>query len=321
MRVLITGVTGFAGSFLAEHLLAQGDLDIFGVGLPQSGPGHVAHLVDRIHLMTGSLEDAAWVRQVVADAAPDYVFHLAAQAAPSLSFADPGATLIPNIMCQVNILQGCLAAGLNPAILIIGSGDEYGLVAASDLPITESTPFRPTNPYAVSKIAQDMLGLQYFLAHQLRCVRVRPFNHIGPRQGEAFVVASFAHQVAEAEAGLRPPVVHVGNLEPSRDFTDVRDMVRAYWLAVRLGAPGEVYNIGSGRAYPVRDILDKLIGMSRLPLRVEVDPAKLRPTDVMEVRCDNTRFVRATGWQPMFAIEQTLHDVLAYWRQRVGVTA
>jgi len=321
VRVLITGVTGFAGSFLAEHLLAQGDLDIFGVGLPQSGPGHVAHLVDRIHLMTGSLEDAAWVRQVVADAAPDYVFHLAAQAAPSLSFADPGATLIPNIMCQVNILQGCLAAGLNPAILIIGSGDEYGLVAASDLPITESTPFRPTNPYAVSKIAQDMLGLQYFLAHQLRCVRVRPFNHIGPRQGEAFVVASFAHQVAEAEAGLRPPVVHVGNLEPSRDFTDVRDMVRAYWLAVRLGAPGEVYNIGSGRAYPVRDILDKLIGMSRLPLRVEVDPAKLRPTDVMEVRCDNTRFVRATGWQPMFAIEQTLHDVLAYWRQRVGVTA
>ena len=321
MRVLITGVTGFAGSFLAEYLLAQGDPDIFGVGLPQSGPGHVAHLVDRIHLMTGSLEDAAWVRQVVADAAPDYVFHLAAQAAPSLSFADPGATLIPNIMCQVNILQGCLAAGLNPAILIIGSGDEYGLVAASDLPITESTPFRPTNPYAVSKIAQDMLGLQYFLAHQLRCVRVRPFNHIGPRQGEAFVVASFAHQVAEAEAGLRPPVVHVGNLEPSRDFTDVRDMVRAYWLAVQLGQPGEVYNIGSGQAYPVRQILDMLVQMSRLPLRVEVDPAKLRPTDVMEVRCDNTRFVRATGWQPMFAIEQTLHDVLAYWRQRVGVTA
>ncbi len=321
MRVLITGVTGFAGSFLAEHLLAQGDLEIFGVGLPLSGPGHVAHLVDRIHLLTGSLEDAAWVRQVVADGMPDYIFHLAAQAAASLSFADPGATLIPNIMCQVNILEGCLAASINPVILIVGSGDEYGQVAASDLPVTEDTPFRPTNPYAVSKIAQDMLGLQYFLSHKLRCVRVRPFNHIGPRQGEAFVVSSFAHQVAEAEAGLRPPVVHVGNLQPSRDFTDVRDMVRAYWLAVRMGAPGEVYNIGSGRAYPVRQILDMLIGMSRVPLRIDVDPAKLRPTDVVEVRCDNTRFVHATGWQPMIPIEQTLQDVLAYWRQRAGVTA
>ncbi len=319
MRALITGITGFAGSFLAEQLLAQGDIDIAGVGLPQGGPGHVAHLLDRIHVTTGILDDAAWVRRLVADTAPDYIFHLAAQAAPSISFADPSATLITNIVSQVNILQACLAAHIDPVILVVGSGDEYGMVAPGELPITETTPLRPTSPYSVSKIAQDMLGLQYFLSYGLRCVRVRPFNHIGPRQSDAFVVASFARQIAEAEAGLRPPVVHVGNLETSRDFTDVRDMMRAYWLAVTRGTPGEVYNIGSGHAYPISDILNQLVAMSNLPLTIAIDPAKLRPTDVPETRCDSSRFRQATGWQPAIAIAQTLRDVLAYWRERVKV--
>ena len=317
VRALITGITGFAGSFLAEHLLAQGKIDVYGVGLPQGGPGHVGHLVDRLHVTTGMLDEAAWVRQLLADTAPDYIFHLAAQAAPALSIADPSGTLITNIVSQVNILQGCLSAKLDPVILVVGSGDEYGLVARSDLPVTETTPLRPTNPYAVSKIAQDMLGLQYFLSDKLRCVRVRPFNHIGPRQSDAFVVASFARQIAEAEAGLRSPVVHVGNLDTARDFTDVHDMVRAYWLAVRLCTPGEVYNIGSGHAYAIRDILHKLIAMSRVPLSIAIDPAKLRPTDVPEVRSDSTRFTQATGWRPTIPIEQTLRDVLAYWRERV----
>jgi GDP-4-dehydro-6-deoxy-D-mannose reductase len=317
VRALITGITGFAGSFLAEHLLAQGNIEVFGAGLPQGGAGHVAHLLDRIHLTTGSLDDAAWARQLLDEAAPDYIFHLAAQAAPAISFADPAATLIPNIVGQVNLLQGCLAAKLDPVILIVGSGDEYGLVARESLPITEATPLRPTNPYAVSKIAQDMLGLQYFLSYKMRCVRVRPFNHVGPRQGDAFVVASFARQVAEAEARLRPPVVRVGNLDTARDFTDVRDMVRAYWLAVRRGTPGDVYNIGSGHAYSIQGILKQLISMSSLPLSIEVDPAKLRPTDVPEVRCDSMHFIQATDWQPTIPFDQTLRDVLAYWRERV----
>jgi GDP-4-dehydro-6-deoxy-D-mannose reductase len=313
VRALITGITGFAGSYLAEHLLAQGNIDVHGVGLAQAGAGHVAHLLDRVHLATGDLEDAAWVQQVLAATKPDYIFHLAAQAATAVSYADPSATLV------TNILQSCLTAHLDPVILIVGSGDEYGLVATSDLPIKESTPFRPTNPYAVSKIAQDMLGLQYFLAHHLRCVRVRPFNHIGPRQSDAFVVASFARQIAEAEAGLRPPTVRVGDLETSRDFTDVRDMVRAYWLAVQQGTPGEVYNIGSGQSYAISAILSRLLAMSRTPLIVETDLTRLRPTDVPEVRSDCTRFIQATGWQPLIPIEQTLRDVLTYWRERVQV--
>jgi GDP-4-dehydro-6-deoxy-D-mannose reductase len=245
------------------------------------------------------------------------IFHLAAQAAPAASFADPAATLIPNIVGQVNLLQGCLATKLNPVILVVGSGDEYGMVEPGDLPITETTPLRPTNPYAVSKIAQDMLGLQYFISYQMRCVRVRPFNHIGPRQGDAFVVAGFARQIAEAEAGQRPPVVRVGNLDTARDFTDVRDMVRAYWLAVQRGAAGEVYNIGCGQAYGIRDILNQLVAMSNLPLAIEVDRARLRPTDTREVRSDSTRFRRATGWQPTIPLQETLGDVLTYWRERV----
>jgi GDP-4-dehydro-6-deoxy-D-mannose reductase len=317
VRALITGITGFAGSFLAEHLLAQDNMDVYGLGLPQAGPGHVAHLLDRIHLSTGTLDDAVWVRQILAEAAPDYIFHLAAQASTAVSIADPAGTLVPNIMGQVNLLQSCLALHLDPAILIVGSGDEYGLVEPGDLPITETTPLRPTNPYAVSKITQDMLGLQYFLSHHMRCVRVRPFNHIGPRQADVMVVASFAHQIAQAEAGLRPPVVQVGNLDTARDFTDVRDMVRAYLLAVRLGAPGEVYNIGSGHAYSIRGLLMQLVSLSTIALTIAVDPAKLRPSDVSEVRCDSTRFWQATGWQPTIAIEKTLRDVLAYWRLRV----
>lgn len=318
MRALITGITGFAGSFLAEHLLAQPHIEVFGVGLPQHGPGHVAHLVDRIHIYTGPITDRAWVHQLIADICPDYIFHLAAQAAPARSFADPSETLTTNILGQLYLMEECIHQGCDPRFLVIGSGDEYGAVRPADLPIDEDTPFRPTSPYSVSKIAQDMLGLQYFLSHRLRCVRVRPFNHIGPRQSDAFMVGAFARQVAEAEAGITAPVVQVGNLEPQRDLTDVRDIVRAYWLALEKGTPGEVYNIGSGRSYKVGDILNTLLGMSRKPLRVEVDPARLRPTDVPMTVCDPHKFIAATGWQPVIPMEQSLRDVLAYWRERVA---
>ena len=217
----------------------------------------------------------------------------------------------------VDYLEECAAQKMDPVILVIGSGDEYGLVRPQDLPITESTPFRPTSPYAVSKIAQDMLGLQYFLSHRLHCVRVRPFNHIGPRQADAFVVASFARQVAEAEAGVTAPAVCVGNLEPTRDFTDVRDMVRAYWLAAQHGEPGDVYNIGSGHAYRIGDILNSFVAMSRIPLRIEIDAQRVRPTDVPVTLCDAGKFMRATGWRPVIPMEETLRDVLDFWRERI----
>jgi nucleoside-diphosphate-sugar epimerase len=215
---------------------------------------------------------------------------------------------------------------LDPVILVMGSADEYGLVAPDELPIRETNPLRPNSPYAVSKIAQDYLGYQYFLSHRLRVVRLRPFNHIGPRQGEAFVVASFARQIAAAEAAVartgpplagQEPVVRVGNLTTRRDFTDVRDMVRAYRLAVEKGEPGEVYNVGAERAYGIGEVLERLLALSPLKLRVEPDPERLRAADSPVLLSDSSKFRARTGWRPEIPIEQTLADVLNDWRRRV----
>ena len=204
-------------------------------------------------------------------------------------------------------------------VLVIGSSDEYGLVTPDDLPVAETTPLRPNNPYAVSKIAQDYLGYQYFLSHRLPVIRLRPFNHTGPRQSTGFVVPDFAKQIAEVEAGLRPPVLRVGSLAARRDFTDVRDIVRGYEMVARLGEPGEVYNLGSGRAYAIEDILAMLLEMSRVPVRVERDPGRFRPSDIPAVVSDCTKVRERTGWAPKMPISQTLREVLEYWRPRVKV--
>ena len=202
-------------------------------------------------------------------------------------------------------------------MLVVGSSDEYGLVRPEELPIAETQPFRPTSPYGVSKISQEMLGYQYFLARGLAVVRVRPFNHFGPRQRDAFVASAFARQVAEAEAGLLPPVLRVGNLSARRDFTDVRDVVRAYWLALTKGEAGEVYNVGSGRGLPVQALLGTLLEMSGVPLRVEPDPARLRPADVPAIYADVGKLAARTGWSAEIPLERTLRDTLDDWRERI----
>jgi len=201
--------------------------------------------------------------------------------------------------------------------LVVGSADEYGMVRPEELPIDEDTPLRPHNPYAVSKVVQDMLGYQYFASHGLHVVRVRPFNHIGPRQSPAFVTAAFAKQIAEAEAGRNPPIVKVGNLEAKRDFTDVRDMVAAYHLALSKGEPGEVYNIGSGIARSIEEVLDILLAESKIELTVQEDPARLRPSEVPMVACDARKFRACTGWEPHIPLEESLRDTLDYWREEV----
>ena len=316
-RAFITGIAGFAGSHLAEHLLAAG-LRVSGASLPAGGTSNIDHLQGRVRVYLGDLSDQEWARSVLAEVRPAYVFHLAAQAAVSASWAAPGPTLVNNILGQLNLLQAIVALGLSPRVLVVGSADEYGLVRPDELPIRETNPLRPNNPYAVSKVSQDFLGYQYFLSHQLPVVRVRPFNHIGPRQGPGFVVPDFARQIAEAEAGLRPPVMQVGNLTARRDFSDVRDIVRAYALALERGEPGEVYNLGSGQAHSIQEILDTLLALSRIPLRVETDPARLRPADVPVVVGDCRKFRERTGWRPTVRLEDSLRDVLEYWRQQVG---
>jgi GDP-4-dehydro-6-deoxy-D-mannose reductase len=206
----------------------------------------------------------------------------------------------------------------DPVIQIAGSSEEYGLVLPDEVPIKETNPLRPLSPYAVSKVAQDLLAYQYHQSYGLKTVRTRGFNHTGPRRGDVFVTSNFAKQIASIEAGLQEPVIRVGNLESVRDFTDVRDTVRAYWLAVEKGRPGEVYNIASGREITIRQLLDNLVALSRTQVEVEVDPERLRPSDVEVLIGDASKFHADTGWEPTIPLEQTLEDLLDFWRERVG---
>ncbi len=318
MRALITGSAGFAGSHLCEYLVRETDWEIISLCYHAASTAYLEPLGECVQIVRGDLLQADWVAEVVGRSRPETIFHLAALSSPAASLKDPVRTLTNNIIAQLNLFQAVIQARLDPVILIIGSGDEYGMVRPEEVPVREETPLRPTSPYAVSKVAQDVLALQYFLSHHLRTVRVRPFNHIGPRQAPGFVTVDLARQIAEIEAGLRPPVVLVGNLQAKRDFTDVRDMVRAYHLAVLQGEPGQVYNIGSGTAHSIEEILSLFIDLCRVPVQVRVDPERLRPADVPVIACDSGRFRRRTGWEPRIPLEQSLEDVLNYWREQVG---
>ncbi len=315
MRALITGISGFAGSYLAEYLLSHTSIEVWGVSL---GPtDNIDALMQRIVYLSKDITDPAVCQEVMQQAQPDLIFHLAAQAFVPVSWQDPWSTMENNIRAQVNLLHFAVQQSSSARVLVIGSNEEYGRVDPARMPITEETPLRPDSPYGVSKIAQDYLGLQYFISHKLFTVRLRPFNHIGPRQNERFMAADFAKQVAEIELGRREPVIRVGNLESKRDFTDVRDMMRAYSLALERGAPGEVYNVGSGQAHSVREVLDYYLGRAKLSIRVEPDPSRGRPSDNPIAVCDATKFKKQTGWEPEILFEQTLRDTLEYWRERV----
>lgn len=313
MRVLITGAGGFVGNHLAAHLAqTQAISRLIGTTLFESETVHPA--ISSNCLL--DLKDYAQVRNLLADCRPDAVYHLAAQAFVPRSFEDPWETLENNILSQLNITKACLALNLRPRILIVSSAEIYGQVSAAQLPLDENSPIRPTNPYSVSKVAQDMLGLQYYLSHDLPIMRARPFNHIGPGQNGRFVAPAFAMQIASIEEGQREAVINVGNLTAKRDFTDVRDIVRAYSLIVEKGRPGQAYNVASGLAYSIGQLLDILLGLSEIDIKVQIDPARLRPVDVPEIRGDSTKLRRDTGWKPSLSFEATLQDVLADCRQR-----
>ena len=314
MRALITGVGGFAGSHLADYLVGHTDWQVSGCILPRWDCSRLDRRVACIEL---DLRDRLPVRAMLERVAPDVIFHLAGQAFPPISWDDPWDTLENNIRAETNLLDGLVKLDVKPRVLVVGSGDEYGPAHPEDLPLHEDSPLRTNSPYAVSKAAQDWLGLAYFLSHKLPIVRVRPFNHIGPRQSESFVVPAFAKQIALIEVGQQEPVLRVGNLSARRDFTDVRDVVRAYYLAVTLGQPGEVYNIGSGRSYAIQEILNIIVSYSRVSVRVEQDPARMRPSDIPDIHCDASKLIQATGWRPEIPLEQSLRDVLDEWREKV----
>jgi GDP-4-dehydro-6-deoxy-D-mannose reductase len=315
VRALITGIGGFAGSHLADHLLTETDWQIFGCVLNECDTPE--HLQGRISCQVIDLRDAEAVQRLLDQVAPDFIFHLAALARVDTSWQTPWPVLQNNIKSQLNLLHESARLGGRPRILVIGSNEEYGLVRPEQLPLDEQTPLRPNSPYGVSKATQDLMGLQYYLSHRLPVIRVRPFNHIGPCQAPGFVAPDFARQIAEAEAGQRAPLMRVGNLEAERDFSDVRDMVRAYFLAVTQGEPGEVYNLGSGESHTIQELLQVLLSFSQTEITVEADPSRLRPSDVPVVRCDASKFRSLTGWTPTVPFETSLRDVLEDWRTRV----
>ncbi len=270
-----------------------------------------------LKLVAANLSDPAEVQALVAACWPDRIYHLAGLAFVGDSWNSPWQTLEANLRPQVNLFQAVLALRLETRCLVVGSSEAYGRVPPAALPVDETCPFRPDNPYGVSKAAQDLLALQYFQSHGLPVVRVRPFNHIGPRQNRRFVAPAFASQIAAIEAGRQPPVIKVGNLSAERDMTDVRDIVRGYCLALEQGVPGDVYNLGAGRTYTMQALLDCLLSFTAAAIRVEVDPARLRPTDAPALVCNRARLQAATGWQPGIPFEQSLKDLLEYERTHI----
>lgn len=315
MRALITGINGFVGGHLAEHLLAAGDWDVWGVG--RQPAVRLPQLQGRVAIVMADLGSAEQATAALDQARPDVVFHLAGQSNVPKSFADPLSTLMVNIGAEVNLFQALLRLHQQPLIVVATSNEIYGQVRADELPIDEQVALRPVNPYAVSKATQDLLAYQYYISHQVRTIRLRLFNHIGPRQGEQFVVSAFAAQIARIEAGLQPPLIRVGNLAAERDFTDVRDVARAYALAAERGQVPSAYNIGSGRCVSIRSLLDMLLALSSCEIAVEPEPTRMRPADVPKVISNCRLFHGHTGWEPQIPLGQTLLDVLNYWRDQV----
>ena len=316
MRVLITGIAGFAGSHLAEHLLQNASYEVHGI--IHRHDWRIAHLRKQLTLWRGDLRNPVWVSELLEKIKPDFLLHLAAWSDVGGSWEQPWTTFELNLQSQLNLLEGVRKHAPTCRVLVVGSNEMYGLVKPDELPINENTPLRPHNPYGVSKAAQDLMAQQFYFSYQLPIVRVRPFNQIGPGQSDDFAAPAFARQVAEIEAGLRPPVVRVGNLSAQRDFTDVRDMARAYWLAAQTGQSGEAYNIGTGKPRQVRSILDFMLKNSQSRIEIETDATRLRPADVPISVCDARRFESVTGWQPAISFEQSLADVLEDWRGRVA---
>jgi len=342
LKVLVTGITGFAGSHLAEYLLTLDGVEVYGACRWRSRLDNLSDLAragrlntvveenissaETLHrlarpkaanLIHGDISDPTSMRRLLESVRPDRIFHLAAQSFVPASWNAPAETFHINTIGQINLFEAILSAGLSPLVHIAGSSEEYGLVYENEVPMKETNPLRPLSPYAVSKVAQELLAWQYFRSYGLKAVVTRGFNHTGPRRGEVFVTSTVAKQIAQIEKGYRPPILYIGDTGSKRDWTDVRDVVRGYWLALEKGVPGEVYNLGSGSTRTIQEMMDIQLSMSEVKIEVRQDPARLRPSDVRILWSDISKFQRQTGWQPTIPFTKTMQDLLDYWRARV----
>jgi len=319
MKILITGITGFVGSHLAEYILdRQEGHEVFGLCRWRSPRENLARAYGRITLVEGDLLDMSVLIRHLDAIRPEVIFHLAAQSYVLTSFDAPLQTLWPNVIGTANLLEAVRLTKLDPVIHICSSSEVYGQVRPEDVPIREDCPFKPASPYAVSKVGEDMIAFQYWVSHGLRTIRTRMFTHTGPRRGDVFAMSFFAKQVAAVELGMKEPIIQVGNLASVRTFCDVRDAVRAYWLLVNCCEPGEVYNIGGNRTMTIGEALEILLSFSRVACEVAVNQQLLRPSDVtLQIPCTD-KFGEKTGWQPEIPFEKTLEDMLIYWRDELS---
>lgn len=347
MRVLITGITGMAGSHLAEYILKHTDCQVFGTyrwrskmenldDLKRAGNLNIiaegSHMAQndamrkaieeqaqsgKANLIEANLTDGACVHRLIRSLCPDRIFHLAAQSYVPTSWSAPAETLMNNTISEVNVFEAVREAGIDPLVHVAGSSEEYGLVLPHEVPIKESNPLRPLSTYAVSKVTQEMLAWQYHRSYGLRTVITRGFNHTGPRRGHIFVTSNCARQIAQIEKCSRPPIINIGDLDVKRDWTDVRDTVRGYWMALEKGVPGEVYNIGSGHAYTIQEMLELLLRATSAKVEIRQEASRFRPSDVRILWADISKFQNQTGWKPEIPFDQTLKDLLDYWRERI----
>jgi len=311
LKVLVTGATGFAGRHLCKLLEQSEENEVFGTTLFDND------VIDEssVKVLKCDLLDRAAVKDVIDDIKPDQIFHLAALASVADAWNDIEKVLINNILAQLNLLQAVIELGVKPRILVISTGEVYGAVDKNDVPINENTRLKPNNPYATSKVTQEFLGLQYFASHGIPVIIARSFNHSGPGQKGNFVIPAFASQIVDVEQGRKEPLMHVGNLEAKRDFLDVRDVVIAYKRLIDEGRPGEVYNVCSGKAVKIKDILKKLLNASKVEITVKEDSERMRPSDTPLVVGDNSKLKKATEWEPKIDINKTIEDTLNYLRK------
>lgn len=315
IKALITGITGFVGSHLADYLIDKEKVEVHGIKRPRS---RIEFLRYDVHYHEGDITDYSSVANIIAKVGPEFIFHLAAQSFVPLSWTAPRPTLETNIIGTLNILEAARETPLHTTIQLAGSSEEYGLLSPEECPITEKQPLRPQSPYGISKVATDLLGQQYYRSYKLKVIITRAFNHTGPRRGDDFICSKIAKQLALIKLGRAEPVLTLGNLDPIRDFSDVRDIVRAYWLAATKCVPGEPYNIGSGVGYSIGDVVIKLGDVSGIRADIHRDPRFMRPSDVPRLICDSTKFREATGWKPEIPFAQTLRDLFDYWVERLA---
>jgi len=319
-NVLITGINGFVGSHLADYLLDKKKFNIFGGKKINSRLRNIHHILDKVSLIDFDLMDYFSVRNLLKESKPDYIYHLAALSWVTPSWVMPSAYMHTNAIGTINLLEAIRELKLKSRVLVSCTPEEFGDVPEHKLPINEDTPIAPVNHYAASKVAQDAVCMSYYASYNIPIIRLRAFNHEGPRRDISGALASFAYQIAMIEAGKKEPVIEVGNLEAKRNFTHVKDMVRAYHLAMEKGVPNELYLIGSDNVYTIKECLERLISLSKMKgkIRYEVDPKRVRPTELRYLIGDCSKFKKLTGWEPKISFERMLEDILEYWREFIA---